>query len=194
MRKIKRNDNSLTSKEIELELNRVKYKERYRRTFRSTVGVLITVSAIAILVATLWLPVLRIYGRSMTPTIEDGDLIVSVKESDFQMGDIIAFYYNNKVLVKRVIGNAGDWIDIDKAGNVMVNGRLLEEPYLEEKALGECNILFPYQVPDGKIFVMGDHRSLSIDSRHSSIGCVSEEQIVGKLVLRIWPLKKIAFL
>ena len=181
----------LTTEQIERELNRVRYKQRYGRTLRSTVYALITVAAMAILVATLFLPVLQIYGSSMTPTLKDGQLIVSVKEADFQTGDIIAFYYNNKILVKRVIANTGDWVDIDKDGNVFVNDELLDEPYVAEKAVGECNITLPYQVPEGKTFVLGDHRSVSIDSRHTSVGCVSEEQIVGKLIMRIWPLNEI---
>lgn len=181
----------LTTEQIERELNRVRYKQRYGRTLRSTVYALITVAAMAILVATLFLPVLQIYGSSMTPTLKDGQLIVSLKEADFQTGDIIAFYYNNKILVKRVIANTGDWVDIDKDGNVFVNDELLDEPYVAEKAVGECNITLPYQVPEGKTFVLGDHRSVSIDSRHTSVGCVSEEQIVGKLIMRIWPLNEI---
>lgn len=181
----------LTTEQIEKELNRVRYKQRYGRTLRSTVYALITVAAMAILVATLFLPVLQIYGSSMTPTLMDGQLIVSLKEADFQTGDIIAFYYNNKILVKRVIANTGDWVDIDKNGNVYVNNELLDEPYVAEKAVGECNITLPYQVPEGKTFVLGDHRSVSIDSRHTSVGCVSEEQIVGKLIMRIWPLNEI---
>lgn len=182
---------SLTTEEIERELKRVRYKERYGKTLRSTIYALITVAAIAILVATLLLPVLQIYGNSMTPTLEDGELIVSVKEAEFETGDIIAFYYNNKILVKRVIANSGDWVDIERDGDVRVNGNLLEEPYIDEKAVGECNIKLPYQVPEGKVFVMGDHRSVSIDSRHTSVGCVAEEQVVGKLVMRIWPLNKL---
>ena len=181
----------LTTEQIERELNRVRYKQRYGRTLRSTVYALITVAAMAILVATLFLPVLQIYGSSMTPTLTDGQLIISLKEADFQTGDIIAFYYNNKILVKRVIANTGDWVDIDKDGNVFVNNELLDEPYVAEKAVGECNITLPYQVPEGKTFVLGDHRSVSIDSRHTSVGCVSEEQIVGKLIMRIWPLNEI---
>jgi len=172
----------------------VEYKERYRNTFRSTVYALITVAAIAVLVATLLLPVLRIYGDSMTPTLEDGQLIVSVKTADFETGDVVAFYYNNKILVKRVIANSGDWVDIDEDGSVTVNKVSLDEPYVVDKALGNCNIELPYQVPDGQIFVMGDHRSVSIDSRHSSVGCVADEQVVGKLVLRIWPLNRISVL
>jgi signal peptidase I len=181
---------TLTTEEIERELKRVRYKERYGRTLRSTVYALITVSAVAILVATLLLPVLHIYGDSMTPTLTDGELIVSIKDADFEAGEIIAFYYNNKILVKRVIANSGDWVDIEEDGDVRVNGELINEPYVDKKARGECNIKLPYQVPEGKVFVMGDHRSASIDSRHSSIGCVSDEQIVGKLVLRIWPLNR----
>jgi len=183
-----------TIEQLERELERVEYKERYRNTFRSTVYALITVAAIAVLVATLLLPVLRIYGDSMTPTLEDGQLIVSVKTADFETGDVVAFYYNNKILVKRVIANSGDWVDIDEDGSVTVNKVSLDEPYVVDKALGNCNIELPYQVPDGQIFVMGDHRSVSIDSRHSSVGCVADEQVVGKLVLRIWPLNRISVL
>jgi signal peptidase I len=184
----------LTTEEIEHELNRIRYKERYGKTLLSTVYALITVAAITVLVATLLLPVLQVYGDSMSPTLENGQLIVSVKEVSFDTGDVIAFYYNNKILVKRVIAQAGDWVDIDEDGNVYINGTQMEEPYVEEKAMGECNIKLPYQVPEGKVFVMGDHRSVSIDSRHTSVGCVSEEQIVGKLVMRIWPLDKITIL
>lgn len=184
----------LTTEEIERELNRIRYKERYGKTLLSTVYALITVAAITVLVATLLLPVLQVYGDSMAPTLENGQLIVSVKEASFETGDVIAFYYNNKILVKRVIAQAGDWVDIDKDGNVFINGTQMEEPYVEDKAMGECNIKLPYQVPEGKVFVMGDHRSVSIDSRHTSVGCVSDEQIVGKLVMRIWPLDKITIL
>lgn len=177
-----------TSEEIERELNRVRYRERYGKTLRSTIYALITVAAIAVLVAVLLLPVLQIYGVSMTPTLYDGDIVISVKGSDLESQDIVAFYYNNKILVKRVIAQAGEWVDMDEAGNVRVNGKLLEEPYVEEKAKGECDITFPYQVPEGKLFVMGDHRDVSVDSRNSAVGCVSEEQIVGKLIMCIWPL------
>ncbi|MDO4312459.1 MAG: signal peptidase I [Eubacteriales bacterium] len=176
--------------QLEGELKRERYKRRYRSVFRSTVSVLIIVAAIAILVATLWMPVLQIYGNSMTPTLQDGEIIFTVKTSEFEPGDIIAFYYNNKILVKRVICEAGDWIDIDKKGNVYINDVRLDEPYLTEKALGECDIKLPYQVPDGKIFVMGDHRSTSVDSRSKTVGCVAQEQMVGKIVFRIWPLRR----
>lgn len=178
-------------KDLEAELERERYKRRYHRVLRSTVYTLITVAAIAILVATLWLPVLQIYGSSMTPTLTDGEIIFTVKTSDLKPGDIAAFYYNNKILVKRVICGPGDWINIAEDGTVYVNDVRLEEPYLTEKAFGECNIELPYQVPDDRYFVMGDHRSTSVDSRSTAVGCVAQEQIVGKIVFRVWPLNKI---
>lgn len=179
-----------TAEQMEAELKRIRYKNRYRAVLYSTIYTLIVVAAVAILVATLWLPVLQIYGNSMTPTLQDGEIIFTVKSSDFELGDIIAFYYNNKILVKRVICGPGDWINIDENGMVYVNEIQLEEPYLTEKALGDCNIELPFQVPDGRYFVMGDHRSTSMDSRNTSVGCVSQEQIVGKIVFRIWPLDR----
>ena len=180
-----------STQQLEAELNRVKYRSRYRSVFRSTVYTLITVAAVSILVATLWLPVLQIYGSSMTPTLQDGEIIFSVKTSEFEPGEIVAFYYNNKIFVKRVICGPGDWIDIDEDGTVYVNEVRLEEPYLTEKALGDCNIDLPFQVPDGKVFVMGDHRSTSVDSRNTAVGCVAQEQIVGKIIFRIWPLNRL---
>lgn len=179
----------LTVEQLEQELKREIYKKRYRRVLRSTVYTLITVAAAAVLAATLLLPVLRIYGTSMTPTLENGDIVAAVKGSKFERGNIIAFWLNNKILVKRVIAQPGEWVDIDEDGNVSVNGEPLEEPYLAEKALGECDIDLPYQVPEGRIFVMGDHRSTSLDSRNSTVGCVAEEQIVGKLMFQIWPIE-----
>ena len=178
-----------TAAQLEAELERTRYRSRYRTVLRSTVYTLVIVAAAAVLVATLWLPVLQIYGNSMTPTLADGDIVVSVKQSDFAQGDVVAFYYNNKILIKRVIAGPGDWVDVKEDGTVFVNGGELDEPYLEEKAFGDCNIDLPYQVPDGRIFVMGDHRSVSVDSRNTAVGCVSQEQIVGRMVFRVWPLK-----
>lgn len=179
-----------TTEQLEAELKRVRYKSRYRSVLRSTIYSLITVAAIAVLIATLWLPVLRVYGNSMTPTLQNGEIIFTVKMSEFEPGDIIAFYYNNKILIKRVIARSGEWVNMDADGNVYVNETLLDEPYLDEKAFGDCNIELPYQVPEGRVFVMGDHRSTSVDSRNSAVGCVAQEQIVGKILFRVWPLEK----
>lgn len=174
---------------IRQEISRERYKARYYAVLRSTVSVLIVVAAIAVLVATLWMPVLHIYGISMGPTLNDGDIVVSIKSDDLQRGDLVAFYHGNKLLIKRCIAGPGDWVDMDRMGNVSVNGGMLVEPYLNEKAYGECDLKLPYQVPDGRWFLMGDSRAVSIDSRNTAVGCISQEQIVGKIVFRIWPLE-----
>lgn len=184
----KKNKGKPSIQSMEAELKRVKHRKRYISVIRSTVYTLITVAAVAALIATLWMPVLQIHGSSMAPTVENGDILVSVKGNSYSCGDVIAFYYNNKILVKRVIALPGDWVDIDENGNVAVNGTMLDEPYITEKAFGNCDLELPYQVPAAKIFVIGDQRSVSNDSRNSAIGCVSEEQIVGKIVFRVWPL------
>ncbi len=176
--------------QLEGEIKRVKYKSKYRSVMKSTVYTLITVAAIAVLVATLWLPVLQIYGSSMAPTLQDGEIIFTIKTSKFERGDIAAFYYNNKILVKRVIAGPGEWVNIDGDGTVYINGSPISEPYLEEKAFGDTNIELPYQVPDGKYFVMGDHRATSADSRNTAVGCVDKEQLVGKILFRVWPLDR----
>ena len=177
-----------TMEQLTAELEREKYKRRYKRVLRSTIYTLIVVAAAAVLVATIWMPVLQIYGASMVPTLDEGDIVISVKGSDFEPGDLVAFYMGNKILVKRCIAGPGQWVDIDAGGNVYVDDKLLDEPYLTEKALGDCDIELPYQVPDNRYFCMGDHRSTSVDSRSTTVGCVSDEQIVGKIVFRVWPL------
>ncbi len=143
------------------------------------------------LIAVLLLPVLQISGSSMTESLQDGDIVVALNSSGYKTGDVIAFYYNNNILVKRVIASSGDWVDIDEKGNVYVNDEPLEEPYITEKSLGDCNITLPYQVPDERCFVMGDHRATSIDSRNTAVGCVSNDMVIGKILVRVWPLSEL---
>ncbi len=176
------------------ERERLQYKKKYNRTLRSTIYALLVVAALAVLVATIFLPVLQVSGTSMEPTLDDGDIILLLKSESFTTGDICGLYWQNKLLLKRVIGGPGDIIDIDAAGNVTVNGQELDEPYVTDKALGECDITLPYQVPENRYFVMGDHRSTSVDSRSSVIGCIEKEQIVGRAFLRVYPFDRISLL
>lgn len=186
-----RYSDELGIKELRQELRRVKYNNKFAATLFNTIGTLVVVAAAAILVANLWLPILKVTGTSMSPTLQEGQVLMASKGHDFKTGDVIAFYYNNKILVKRVIAMPGDWVNISDDGTVYVNDIAIDEPYLNEKALGDCNIELPYQVPESKIFVMGDNRSVSLDSRNTAIGCVSEEQVVGRITFAIWPLSKI---
>lgn len=174
--------------QLKTELKRERYKHRYRSVLRSTVSTLIVVAAIAVLVATLWMPVLQIYGNSMTPTLEEGQIVVSLKDSKFERGDLVAFYLGNKLLVKRVIAGPMQWVEITEDGKVYVDGEYQEEPYVSELALGQCDLEFPYQIPDERYFLLGDHRETSVDSRSSVVGCVAQEQIVGRIVYCVWPL------
>lgn len=177
-----------TAEQLARERRRLRYKSKYNRTLRSTVAILVVVAALAVLIATLWMPVLRIYGSFMSPTLQDGQIVVSIKSPRFAPGDIAAFYHGNKLLIKRYIAGPGQWVDIDEIGNVSVDGKLLDEPYFTEAAYGQTNIELPYQVPDKRYFLMGDNRDVSVDSRNTAVGCVSTEQIAGKVVFRIWPL------
>ena len=176
--------------QLKAELKRERYQRRYGSVLRSTIYSLVVVAACAILVAVLWMPVLRIYGNSMTPTVSAGEIVVSWKGSSFAQGDLIAMYYANKLLVKRVIAGPGEWVGIDEDGNVFVNEKPLDEPYLVEKALGDCDIELPFQVPEDRYFVMGDHRSTSADSRLTSIGPIPAEDVVGRIIFRVWPVER----
>ena len=183
-----------TEEAIAKERERLQYKKKYNRTLRSTISALLVVAAVAVLTATIFLPVLQVSGTSMEPTLADGDIILLLKNSNFSTGDICGLYWQNKLLLKRIIGGPGDIVDIDASGNVTVNGKVLDEPYVTEKALGECDITLPYQVPENRYFVMGDHRATSIDSRSSAIGCIEKEQIVGRAFLRVYPFNRISLL
>lgn len=177
-----------TLEELEKEFKREEKNQNSGKILRRIIGIIVVVVAVTVIAATLFLPVLRIYGTSMMPTFEGGDIVLTVKTTDFQRKDIVAFYYNNKILIKRVIATEGEWVDIDEDGIVSVDGEKLEEPYVLNKEKGEFDMKFPYQVPENRLFVMGDNRSVSVDSRNSAIGSIAEEQIVGKLIFRVWPL------
>lgn len=179
-----------TLDQIKKELVRRDRMSRYTNALKITLVALVFVISISVLLAVLWIPVLRVTGTSMTPHLEEGDIVIIRKTSNFKTGNIIAFYYNNKILLKRVIAGVGDVVDMDKDGNVYVNNSKIDEPYAVDKGKGKCDIEFPYQIPEDSWFVLGDHRSTSIDSRSDEIGCIKQEDVIGKLFFRIYPFKK----
>ncbi len=183
-----------TVRQIEGELKRLRRKQNSRRIFRQTIFSLLVVAAAAVLAAMLFFPIFRVTGSSMEPTLNAKEIVVCLKSSRFQSGDLVAFYYNNKVLLKRVIGTAGDTIEIDDSGNVFVNGSQLDEPYITKKSLGQCDIDFPYQVPVNRIFVKGANRETSVDRRTAAVGCIADEYVIGKVFLRVWPLERLGSL
>lgn len=183
-----------TMEQVERERKRLRHKKAYMSAVTSTLGTLAVVAALAVLISSLLLPVMQISGDSMEPTLSDGEIIVLVKTDDFKTGDLCSFSWNNRTLIKRIIAGPGDWVEIDTEGNVYVNQKLLVEPYVTEKSLGECDIQFPYQVPDHHYFAMGDHRATSIDSRNTVIGSINSDQIIGKVMFRVWPFEEMGLI
>lgn len=181
-----------TMEQIDAERQRLRYRKRFGGALRSTIYVLVVVAAVSVLLSTLCFPVFKIYGNSMVPAVNEGEILVSVKGSSFQCGDVVVLNFNNRLLVKRVIAGPGQWVNIDKNGNVYVDRVLIDEPYLQEgeKALGDCTIKLPYQVPDGRYFVMGDNRSVSQDSRSAIVGSIEKSEIIGRAVFKVWPLSE----
>ena len=181
-----------TEQEINAEIERLRDNARYRNALAGTFRIVITAAAITVLIATFLLSALQVQGSSMSPTLENGQIVLVIQKDDMKQGDLTAFYYGEKLLIKRCIAGPGQWVDIDEEGNVYVNDVLLDEPYVYEKSPGESDIEFPYQVPENRWFMMGDNRSVSLDSRSNEIGCIAQEQILGKVAFRVWPLDKVS--
>ena len=179
--------------DIQNEMRRSKSQSKYHQALKSTAGTIVVVAAIAVLVASIFLPVLRVTGSSMQPSFAPGNVLVAVKTRDYIPGDVCSFYYNNKLIIKRVVATGGDVLEIDGDGRVSVNGLVLDESYVQHYDLGMCDIEFPYRVPDEQLFVMGDNRASSVDSRVQAFGCISKEELMGKIVVRVWPIQNFAF-
>lgn len=175
-----------SAEQVESALNRIRYRRRFLRGLLNTTAVVVVVAAAAVLISTLCMPVIQVSGDSMSPTLNDGDILVTLNTDRVSYGDLCCVSWQNKMLLKRVIGRAGDIISIEPDGTVLRNGEQLEEPYVIEKSLGDCDINFPYEVPDRKIFILGDNRTLSVDSRNADIGSIGEDQIVSKVLFRLW--------
>ena len=184
----------LSIEEIEKERKRIRRNKYYKRAFRRTIAALVVVAAVAVLIATLLLPILQISGDSMSPTLQNNDIVVLIKTKNLERNDLVGFYYQGKILLKRVIALSNETVVIDKDGNVYVNNKLLDEPYVSQLCLGDCDLEFPYKVPAGEYFVMGDKRSNSVDSRSSSIGTVAREEIIGKVFFRAFPIRSLGFI
>ena len=180
--------------EIQSERKRIRRGTYYRQALRGTVSVLLVVAAVAVLITTLFLPILQISGDSMSPTLEHDEIVVLLKTKKFERGDLLGFYYQGKILLKRVIALPEDEVVIDADGNVYVNGEVLEETYVTDKSLGDCDLEFPYKVPGTSYFVLGDRRSNSVDSRNSVVGTISRDDIIGKVFIRVWPIPKFGFI
>lgn len=177
-----------TALQLKTELDRINHKKEFHKVLKGTIISLLAVAAISVLISVLFIPVLKVTGSSMEPTLADDQYVLCLNNQKYKTGDVIAFYYNNKILLKRVIAGPGDVVDISEDGTVSVNGNIISEPYITNKSKGKCDIELPYQVPENRIFVMGDHRSESVDSRSEVIGCISKKDIVGKVIFRIYPL------
>lgn len=182
---------NITISQIEQELKKEKFKSKYVKVLLSTIYTLIIVASVAALIATFIMPVLQISGSSMSPTLEEGQIVVTLKTEKINKGDVIAFYHGNKILIKRVIATSGNWVKITDEGDVYVDGKLIEEPYLEKKSIGQYDVEFPLQVSEGSYFILGDSRETSVDSRNAVIGCINKEDIIGKVLFKVWPIKQI---
>lgn len=180
---------SVTSKDLEEELKREAYRYKYLKVLKSTIYILVIIFAISSLLATFFMPVLQISGSSMSPQFNNGEFVISIKTNKLDRQDVIAFYRGNKILIKRIIATPGEWVVIDEEGTIFIDGIELKEPYISNKVVGEYNIKFPYQVPDNSYFILSDDRTESLDSRNSEIGCIPKEDIIGKIIFKIWPLK-----